>query len=185
MAGSEPRRRYLHQHDLCSIIASLSERDAYAAPRVSDDPSDAMARLESRYANMGTPIDDDDDRDVCDALDRAWFAQAWRETRVDFARYNAVFTLSKRAEVRESVVKDTLEKRARRGDIVKGPTQARAWDQDIRKIYLAFGMGMATTEIKSVLNELHQIGGVLKRGRAPAGGLEREVTACLAVFSGA
>lgn len=69
-----------------------------------------------------------------------------------------------------------------RADAVRICRQAKAWDQAIRKIYIAFGMGFRDEDKKALLASLVQIGAVAKHGRAPAGGLERELGQWLSSF---
>lgn len=56
----------------------------------------------SRYRAVCTLTDVE--RDLCNSIDKVWFAQVWRATRVDIARYNVVFTLTKTAVDSESAM---------------------------------------------------------------------------------
>lgn len=55
-------------------------------------------------------------------MEKVCFARVWCETRVDFARYNVVFTLTKRLVERDPTMEETQDKRAPRGEIVRGST---------------------------------------------------------------
>ena len=72
-----------------------------------------------------------------------------------------------------------------RADSVRLCRQAKCWDQNYRKIYLAFGNGYTDEETKGLLNGMQQSGAVLKHGRAPAGALERELSQWLSAFADA
>lgn len=71
--GSEPRRRYLHQHNLCSIMSAMTDGEAYSALANAENPTGAMQRLKTRL--QAVPPLTDVERDLCDSVDKVWFFQ--------------------------------------------------------------------------------------------------------------
>lgn len=112
--GTEPRRRYLHQHNLCSIMSAMMDSEAYSTLANAENPKDDMRRLRERF--QAVPTLTDVDLDLCDSAVKPWFSNAWRATRMEVSWYNIVFIVTKRVADREAAM-ETLEKRARRGDL--------------------------------------------------------------------